>query len=66
MFADADLLGVPIRVIVGPKNLQNNQVELVTRDKSIAKLVNLDEAIAEIQAVKAELFAAINAKVEAR
>ena len=34
MFADADLLGVPLRVIVSPRNLQNNCVELVTRDKS--------------------------------
>ena len=66
MFADADLLGVPIRVIVGPKNLQNNQVELVTRDKSVSKLVNLDEAIAEVQALKADLFAKINEKVEPR
>ena len=66
MFADADLLGVPIRVIVGPKNLKNNQVELVTRDKSISKLVDLDTAISEIQAVKDALFAEINAKVTPR
>ncbi len=64
MFADADLLGVPIRVVVGPKNLKNNQIELATRDKSVSKLVDLDQAIAEIQAVKAELFAKINEKVE--
>ena len=64
MFADADLLGVPIRVVVGPKNLKNNQIELATRDKSISKLVDLEDAIAEIQAVKAELFAKINEKVE--
>lgn len=64
MFADADLLGVPIRVVVGPKNLKNNQIELTTRDKRVQKLVNLDEAIAEVQALKSELFAEINAKVE--
>ncbi len=64
MFADADLLGVPIRVVVGSKNLKNNQVELSTRDKSVQKLVDLDTAIAEIQAVKAQLFAEIYAKVE--
>ncbi len=63
MFADADLLGVPIRVVVGPKNLKNGQVELSTRDKSISKLVDLSAAIEEIQAVKAELFAEINKKV---
>ena len=64
MFADADLLGVPIRVVIGPKNLKNNQIELTTRDKSVQKLVDVDEALAEIQNLKAELFAAINEKVE--
>lgn len=66
MFADADLLGVPVRVIVGPKNLKNNQVELVTRDKRISKLVDMESAVSEIQTVIKELFAEINAKVEAR
>ena len=64
MFADADLLGVPIRVVVGPKNLKNNQIELSTRDKRVQKLVDLDTAIAEIQELKAELFTEINANVE--
>ena len=66
MFADADLLGVPIRVVVGPKNLKNNQVELTTRDKSISKLVDLDSAMSEIKAVKEALFAEIQAKVSPR
>ncbi len=64
MFADADLLGVPIRVVVGPKNLKNNQVELATRDKRIQTLVDLDVAIEEIKTVKEQLFAEINEKVE--
>lgn len=66
MFADADLLGVPVRVIVGPKNLSNNQIELVTRDKSISKLIDLNDAVSEIQTVISDLFAEINAKVEPR
>ena len=66
MFADADLLGVPVRVIVGPKNLKNNQVELVSRDKRISRLVDMEAAIPEIQSVIQELFAEINANVEAR
>lgn len=66
MFADADLLGVPVRVIVGPKNLKNNQLELVSRDKRISRLVDVEAAIPEIQSVIKELFAEINAKVEAR
>lgn len=66
MFADADLLGVPVRVIVGPKNLKNNQVELISRDKRISKFVAMESAVSEIQTVIKELFAEINAKVEAR
>ena len=64
MFADADLLGVPVRVVIGPKNLKNGQFELTTRDKKISKLADLDRAVEEIQAVIQELFAEINAKVE--
>lgn len=66
MFADADLLGVPVRVIVGPKNLKNNQIELTSRDKRISKLVTMESAVSEVQTVIKELFAEINAKVEAR
>ncbi|MCQ2499875.1 MAG: proline--tRNA ligase [Lachnospiraceae bacterium] len=66
MFADADLLGVPVRITVGPKNLANGQVELSTRDKRVSKLVNADEIIAEVQALIAELYAEINAKVPAK
>ena len=64
MFADADLLGVPVRVVIGPKNLKNGQFELTTRDKKISRLADLDRAVEEIQAVIQELFAEINAKVE--
>lgn len=66
MFADADLLGVPVRVIVGPKNLKNSQLELVSRDKRISRLVDIEAAVPEIQSVIKELFAEINAKVEAQ
>ena len=66
MFADADLLGVPVRVVVGPENLKNGQLELVTRDKRISKLIDLENAVAEIQEVIRQLFDEINAQVEPR
>ena len=50
-FADADLLGVPVRVIVSAKNLDENKIEICTRDKKIKKLVDKDNAIQEIQAL---------------
>lgn len=48
-FADADLLGVPIRIIVSERNLAKGQLEVITRDKSRREFVDIDhveEAIA--------------------
>ena len=53
MFSDADLLGVPVRVIVSPKNLANNECELVTRDKTINEKVSVDN-------IKDEVIALVN------
>ena len=50
-FADADLLGVPIRIIISEKNLSKGQLEIATRDKSTREFVEIDrveEAIASI------------------
>ena len=55
MFADADLLGVPLRVIVSPRNLQNNCIELVTRDKSQRVTPPVEEAVETIQNTLNEL-----------
>jgi prolyl-tRNA synthetase len=54
-FADADLLGVPVRVVIGEKNLKEGNVEIVTRDKSIKKLVPLVDAVPAVQEVLEEL-----------
>ena len=43
MFSDADLLGVPVRVIVSPRNMAENVCEVVTRDKSVSKKVPVSE-----------------------
>ena len=48
MFSDADLLGVPYRVIVSPRNLGQNVVEIVSRDKTLKTTVPLDSALDEI------------------
>lgn len=64
MFADADLLGVPVRVTVGPKNLAEGKVELSTRDKSVKKLVDVASIIDETNALIRDLYTEINSKVE--
>ena len=52
-FADADLLGMPLRVTVSKRNLKENAAELKLRSSSESEMVPLDEAgprIAEIVA----------------
>jgi prolyl-tRNA synthetase len=49
MFADADLYGIPYRVIVSPRNLKNGQFEIKSRDKSVSGFVAMDNAVEEIK-----------------
>jgi prolyl-tRNA synthetase len=41
-FADADLIGIPLRVTVSKRNLKENKLELKRRDAAAAELVPLD------------------------
>jgi len=49
MFSDADLLGVPVRVVVSPRNMKEACCEIVTRDKTLKDMVKLDEVAAYVQ-----------------
>ena len=51
MFSDADLLGVPFRVVVSPRNMKGGIVEIASRDKSLKTSANLDTAVDEIVAL---------------
>ena len=64
MFSDADLIGAPIRVVVSPRNLKESAVEITTRDKSVKEMVPVTEALEFVKNLRAEMFAAIEAKVE--
>ncbi len=44
-FNDADLLGMPVQIIVGEKNLKENKVEIKNRRTGTKKLVELDKLI---------------------
>ena len=56
MFSDADLLGIPIRVIMSPRNLKEGCVEVVTRDKSLQRKIELSSAVSEIKILVEELL----------
>ena len=49
MLSDADLLGVPIRVICSPRNLKEGVCEIVTRDKSVQEKVAMADALAMVK-----------------
>ena len=44
-FKDADLLGIPLRIVVGEKTLAKDSVELKLRREKDARLVPLDQAV---------------------
>lgn len=56
MFADADLIGVPIRVIVSPRNLKDEKIEVSTRDKSVHAVVEVSESLAYIMKLRERLY----------
>lgn len=49
MFSDADLLGVPLRIIASPRNLKENCCEISTRDKSMQIKVPCDAVVKKAQ-----------------
>jgi prolyl-tRNA synthetase len=47
-FNDADLLGIPLRVILGPKNLKNGKVEIKLRktgESFLTDIPNLEKEL---------------------
>mgnify|MGYP004600512619 CR=1 FL=1 len=55
MFSDADLLGVPIRLVVSPRNMKESVVELSTRDKSIQEKVPVADVVTRVESLIKEL-----------
>lgn len=49
MFSDADLLGVPLRVVVSPRNLDEGVFELTSRDKSISEKIKPETALQRVK-----------------
>ena len=47
-FADADLMGMPIRVVISPKTLAEDKVEIKLRREKTAERVDLSEVVSEI------------------
>lgn len=50
-FKDADLIGIPVRITLGPKSWQENQVEMKKRWEKDAELIDRDEVLAKVKAI---------------
>ena len=47
-FADADLIGIPYRVVISKKTLAENKIELKKRSENKTQLVSKDELIKHV------------------
>jgi len=50
-FKDADLIGIPVRVTVGERNLKQRLVEIKTRRGGEVKLVRVEDATTEVKKI---------------
>lgn len=47
-FADADLMGIPLRIVLGPKTLAEGSVELKSRMAADERLVKTDDIVSTV------------------
>ena len=48
-FADADLIGFPIRITVGDRGLKEGKIEVKRRSEAEAKMIATDQVIAHVR-----------------
>jgi len=53
-FKDADLIGIPVHVVVGEKNAAKGMVEVKTRKDRKVELVRADEAVSRVMGSRAK------------
>lgn len=54
-FKDADLIGIPVHVRIGPKTLKDNSVEIRLRSTGENKLVKIEDAVSEVDKIMREI-----------
>jgi prolyl-tRNA synthetase len=47
-FKDAELLGIPLQIIIGPKNLENGQMEIKSRKTGTSELIDFPAGLQDI------------------
>ncbi|MEA1978132.1 MAG: proline--tRNA ligase, partial [Chloroflexota bacterium] len=58
-FADADLIGLPLRLTVSKRSLKENSVEAKRRDSEQAELIPITELTQRVQKVIADLYSEV-------
>ena len=53
-FKDADLIGIPIRIVVGAKNLAEGKVELKQRSGGDMELLSIEDAVSKVKSIVSE------------
>ena len=53
-FNDCDLMGIPLRVVISPRSIQNGIVEVQLRDGSLKDTLNLDDCVDGIKQIIAD------------
>jgi len=61
-FAQHELQGVPLRVAIGPKDLENGTVELARRDTLTKEIVQLDALVETVEGLMSEIQNSLHEK----
>ncbi|WP_299248916.1 proline--tRNA ligase [uncultured Aquimarina sp.] len=61
-FAQYELQGVPLRIAIGPKDLEKGTVELARRDTLSKQFVNKDEVVSTIESLLVEIQDSLHKK----
>jgi len=60
-FNDADLIGIPLRLTVSGRSLENGGVELKLRNRTEREIIPLDTVVTRVQNLLASLHAELQA-----
>lgn len=64
-FADADLIGIPIRITISKRSVQNGGAEIKLRKEEKGEIVPLEQLSAKIKEIVQGMFAQLKAQVDA-
>lgn len=64
MMAESEVQGIPLSIVIGPKDLANNEVTIVRRDNGEKTLVNLNELSSKVDQLMVEYKANIYNKAK--